>query len=148
MPSKQLRTVVGPWHTLEAGIAPLRHAVFVAEQGISAHLVCDAADQTAVHAVTYNAQGQVVASGRLLVEAPGVGRIGRMATAQAERGKGLGRQVLHALLDAARERHDHEVMLHAQSSAVGFYLKDGFTARGPEFMEAGIVHQEMVLALR
>ena len=147
MTTEALRTVVGPWSALEPGITSLRHAVFVAEQGISAHLVCDAADITAVHAATYNAQGQVIASGRLLVEAPGVGRIGRMATAQAERGKGLGRVVLHALLETARKRHDHEVMLHAQSSAIGFYLKDGFTPRGPEFMEAGIAHQEMVLAL-
>ena len=148
MTTEPLRTVVGTWNSLELDIAPLRHAVFVAEQGISAHLVCDAADVTAVHAAIYNAQGQVIASGRLLAEAPGVGRIGRMATAHAERGKGLGRLVLQALLEAARKRHDREVTLHAQTSAIGFYLKDGFTARGPEFMEAGITHQGMVLVLQ
>lgn len=148
MTSDPFRTVLGTWTNLEADIAPLRHAVFVQEQGINAQLVCDSADLTATHAALYDQNGQVVASGRLLTEAPGVGRIGRMATAHAERGRGLGRQVLHALLGAARTRNDHEVMLHAQSSAIGFYLKDGFTARGPEFMEAGIAHQEMVLALR
>ncbi len=147
MTSTPLRIEAGSWSALAAVITPLRHAVFVDEQGINAHLVCDDADRTAVHAVVFDAEGKAISSGRLLVEAPGIGRIGRMATARAVRGQGLGRKVLHALLDAAQARHDREVMLHAQSSAIGFYLKDGFTARGPEFVEAGIAHQEMVLAL-
>jgi predicted GNAT family N-acyltransferase len=38
-------------------------------------------------------------------------------------------------------------MLHAQASAVGFYRRSGWQLRGPVFEEAGIAHQEMVLAL-
>ena len=56
--------------------------------------------------------------------------------------------MLDALVEAARARGDHEVMLHAQASAVGFYLRAGFVARGAAFEEAGIAHQEMVLSLR
>jgi predicted GNAT family N-acyltransferase len=39
------------------------------------------------------------------------------------------------------------VLLHAQSSAVGFYTRAGFTPRGEPFEEAGIPHLEMVRAL-
>jgi predicted GNAT family N-acyltransferase len=63
------------------------------------------------------------------------------------RGSGVGRAVLDALLQAARERGYREVVLHAQCSAAGFYRRSGFAARGPEFKEAGVAHIEMSLAL-
>ena len=59
------------------------------------------------------------------------------------RGAGIGRPLLETLLDAARQRGCREVLLHAQASAVGFYARAGFTARGPAFTEAGIAHQAM-----
>ncbi len=139
--------LVGDWNTWEARITPLRRAIFVDEQGIAEHLVVDEADPVAIHAVVRNAVGQVVASGRMLVHAPGVARIGRMATHRVLRGKGLGLQVLRALMAAARARGDSEVMLHAQCSAEGFYAREGFAPRGPVFVEAGIAHQDMVRAL-
>ena len=140
-------TAVGDWHTWGARIAPLRRAVFVEEQAISEQLVWDEADADAVHALVHNALGQVVASGRMLVHAPGVARIGRMASHRMLRGSGLGLQVLRALMAAARARGDTEVMLHAQCSAEGFYAREGFVPCGPVFVEAGIAHQEMVRTL-
>jgi predicted GNAT family N-acyltransferase len=80
-------------------------------------------------------------------QAPGIGRIGRMAVSKVLRGTQLGRQVLFSLVDASRARGDREVMLHAQLSAQGFYDRLGFVARGPVFEEAGIGHIEMVLPL-
>ena len=141
-------TAIGDWQTWGARIAPLRRAVFVEEQAISEALVWDEADASAVHAVLHNTLGQVVASGRMLEHAPGVARVGRMATHRVLRGSGLGMQVLRALVQAARLRGDTEVMLHAQCSAEGFYAGEGFVPRGPVFVEAGITHQEMVLPLQ
>jgi YbgC/YbaW family acyl-CoA thioester hydrolase len=140
-------TAVGSWEAWGAGITPLRRAVFVEEQAISETLVWDEADASAVHAVVHNALGQVVACGRMLTHAPGVARIGRMATHQMLRGGGLGLRVLRALVQAARQRGDAEVMLHAQCSAEGFYAGEGFVRRGEVFVEVGIAHQEMVLPL-
>jgi len=140
-------TAVGSWEAWGVGITPLRRAVFVEEQAISETLVWDEADASAVHAVVHNALGQVVACGRMLTHAPGVARIGRMATHQMLRGGGLGLLVLRALVQAARQRGDTEVMLHAQCSAEGFYAGEGFVRRGEVFVEVGIAHQEMVLPL-
>ena len=56
-------------------------------------------------------------------------------------------KVLDALMKAARARGDHEVLLHAQTSAAPFYLRAGFAPRGVEFEEAGIPHVEMVRVL-
>jgi predicted GNAT family N-acyltransferase len=83
----------------------------------------------------------------LLQHVPGVAKIGRMAVIQSVRGSGVGRAVLEALMKAARARGDHEVLLHAQTSAAPFYARSGFTPRGAEFEEAGIPHIEMVRAL-
>lgn len=140
-PPTQIQIV--SWQDLANPITLLRNRVFVDEQGIDASLVCDGDDLTAVHATALNGLGQVVASGRLLTHAPRTGKIGRMATDKALRGQGLARQVLHALMQASRERGDTRIILHAQASAVGFYLKEGFSASGPEFEEAGIAHQTM-----
>jgi predicted GNAT family N-acyltransferase len=70
-----------------------------------------------------------------------------MAVVASLRGSQVGRQMLDALVTAARQRGDRQVMLHAQASAVGFYRRLGWQPQGPAFVEAGIEHQEMVLAL-
>jgi hypothetical protein len=64
-----------------------------------------------LHAVVRNRLGQPLATGRLLTEAPGVGRIGRMAVIRVMRGTQLGADVLKALLAAAWARGDREVVL-------------------------------------
>ena len=53
-----------------------------------------------------------------------------------------------AVLQAARQRGDREVVLHAQRSAEGFYGRLGFQPRGEPFEEAGIPHIEMFTELR
>jgi len=88
--------------------------------------------------------GMALATGRLLQHAPGVARIGRMAVKKQMRGSDLGRRVLHALMEAARDRGDAQVLLHAQCSAEGFYKRSGFAPHGAVFEEAGIAHIEMV----
>jgi len=138
---------VGTWDELGREAQSIRTAVFVEEQKIPAEMEWDAADAACLHAVAYNRLGMALATGRLLEHAPGVARVGRMAVLQALRGSGVGGAVLHALTAAARERGEHQLLLHAQASAVAFYRRAGFTARGAAFEEAGIPHQEMVRSL-
>jgi YbgC/YbaW family acyl-CoA thioester hydrolase len=142
-----VETRIGDWAALGATAAPIRHAVFTQEQGIDAALDHDGADAGAVHAVAFNRFGVALGTGRLVTTAPGVGKIGRMAVVAPMRGSSVGRQLLDALVQAARLRGDREVMLRAQASAVGFYRRHGWQLRGPAFEEAGIEHQEMTLAL-
>ena len=141
------RLEIGKWEDLGAPARTLRTAVFVDEQRIPAELEWDAADATAIHALARNWLGVPVATGRLLQQAPGVGKIGRMAVSRVLRGSNLGRDVLQALIQAARERGDREVFLHAQRTAEGFYARLGFVQRGEPFEEAGIVHIEMAHSL-
>lgn len=137
----------GDWNALGRDAARLRTAVFVREQGIPADVEADALDASARHAVLYNRLGQPVATGRLLQQAPGVSRIGRMAVDRSVRGAQWGRVLLAALLEAARARGDTQVQLHAQCSAQGFYERAGFTVAGAPYEEAGLAHVLMTQAL-
>ena len=138
---------VGGWDALGLHAQAIRTAVFIDEQQIPVAMEWDEHDATAVHAVAFNRFGLPLATGRLWPHAPGIARIGRMAAIQAVRGSGVGRRVLDALMDAARARGDREVLLHAQTSAQGFYARAGFVPAGPVFDEAGIAHIEMTRAL-
>jgi YbgC/YbaW family acyl-CoA thioester hydrolase len=139
---------VGDWVTLGADAQRLRSEVFVQEQHIPKELEWDAADASAVHAVAYNRMGVAVATGRLLSsEAPGVGKIGRMAVDRVLRGGHIGKQVLAALTNAARQRGDRSVVLHAQRSAESFYQRLGFERQGAPYEEAGIPHVTMTISL-
>ena len=135
---------VGGWTELGAAAKAIRTAVFTQEQQVPLAMGWDDADAGAVHALARNRLGLPLATGRLLEQSPGVARIGRMAVIPALRGSGVGRAVLDALLDAARDRGDREALLHAQTSAAGFYVRAGFSARGPIFEDAGITHVEML----
>ena len=141
---------VGDWATLGEAASAVRTAVFVDEQDIASEDEWDAADATAAHAVVRNALGMPVATGRLLPpdeDSRGAARIGRMAVDRSLRGSGLGRQVLQALEQAARERGHARIALSAQRSAKAFYQRLGYVVEGAPYDEVGIAHIRMARAL-
>jgi YbgC/YbaW family acyl-CoA thioester hydrolase len=139
---------VGPWTELRDAARRIRTDVFVDEQKVPLEMEWDEADETAVHAVAFNKLGMPVATGRLLPSDKGAAKIGRVATNRVLRGAGVGKGVMEALMAAARQRGDREIVLHAQRTAERFYLGLGFAPRGEEFEEAGIPHIEMTRPLR
>ena len=145
--AEMTEVATGDWNALGRDAGRLRTAVFVQEQGMAPEVEADALDATARHAVLYNRLGAPVATGRLLQEAPGVGRIGRMAVDRGVRGTQWGRKLLDALVEAARARGDSELRLSAQRSAEGFYRRAGFAVAGEAYEEAGIAHVAMARSL-
>lgn len=117
----------------------IRETVFVLEQNAPIEEEWDALDPLCIHAIARDLQGQPIGTGRLTPER----KIGRMAVLREWRGKGVGAAVLVALMGHAQRRGWPEVSLHAQVSALGFYLAHGFEAYGERFWEAGIEHQPM-----
>ena len=127
----------------------VRREVFVREQGVPEEEEIDAHDRTdasACHALLV-LSGRPAAAGRFFARPDGAVQIGRMAVRAEFRGLGYGRAILDALVDEAKRRGYPRVVLHAQTHARGFYERAGFTAHGPEFLDAGIVHVEMERAL-
>jgi predicted GNAT family N-acyltransferase len=128
--------------TLRAKAYALRHAVFVVEQGVPAELERDEHDEAAFHVVALSGD-RCVATGRLVRQAGGVGRVGRMAVAARSRRSGLGARVLAALEARAREEGLGAIELHAQLYVEAFYLAHGYARTGAPFVEAGIDHVVM-----
>ncbi|MDP1646413.1 MAG: GNAT family N-acetyltransferase [Thiobacillus sp.] len=117
----------------------VRRAVFIDEQGVPEALEWDTDDAGAVHLLAVDREGQAIACARLLPD----GHLGRMAVLPAWRGRGVGRALLAAALDAARTHGHTTLRLSAQTHAAGFYARAGFFAVGEDYEEAGIPHVAM-----
>lgn len=133
----------GDWEQLRALALPLRWSVFVDEQKVPAELEVDDWDPQSLHAVARDAAGQVIGTARLLPD----GHLGRIAVARAWRGTGVGTMLVRAMLAVARERGHAEVVLSAQTHAIGFYRRLGFVPEGEPYDDAGIPHVMMRLRL-
>ncbi|HUQ75750.1 MAG TPA: GNAT family N-acetyltransferase [Burkholderiales bacterium] len=126
------------WPAAQVEAKRIRFAVFVEEQRVPAEIELDEHDAQSIHAIAC-IDGAAVGTARLLPD----GHIGRMAVLKSSRGKGAGRALLRALVEAARRRGDREVLLSAQVHALGFYRAEGFEPEGAVYEEAGIPHQAM-----
>ncbi len=128
-------------------ILKLRCAVFVVEQNCPYQDIDGRDDFEGVH-VFLEEDGEVLAYLRAYYpegEQEQL-RIGRVIS--AKRGIGLGAKVVEAGIRCAKEQlHAKRIYIEAQCYAVGFYEKFGFAICGEEFLEDGIPHVGMMLAL-
>jgi predicted GNAT family N-acyltransferase len=120
----------------------IRRQVFIEEQHVPEEIELDADDARAFHALA-TLGGDAIGCGRMLDHGDGEVKIERMAVLPQFRGTGVGRDILRFLMDRARARGLRKAILHAQLTAEGFYLKEGFTPIGGVFDEAGIAHRKM-----
>lgn len=126
-------------------ILALRSAVFVVEQDC-AYLDPDDRDlEPDARQLWVEQDGTVVATLRLLSDADGTVRIGRVATARSARGNGLAAVLMRRALDIAGER---EIVLGAQSYLSDWYARFGFARDGADYVEDGIPHVPMRRSLR
>lgn len=121
----------------------VRQAVFIVEQNIAKDIEFDSVDPECFHFIARDNFHQAIGTARLSPHQ----KIGRMAVLPRWRNKGVGKALLLALMDKARRLGWTEVMLSAQTEAMGFYEQLGFTKVGDVFMEANIPHQGMRLEI-
>jgi predicted GNAT family N-acyltransferase len=131
------------WEDARELVQPIRVKVFILEQKVPEDLEWDEYDETAWHAVA-KSNHQVIGTGRLILN-QSTAKIGRMAIDPEFRGKGIGLEILKALINKGKEKGVQEFILHAQTHAIAFYAREGFEPYGPIFDEAGIPHVEMRL---
>jgi len=127
------------WPADGDALSAVRRAVFIDEQGVPPELEWDGLDPTARHLLAESGDGTVLGCARLLDD----GHIGRMAVLAGHRGRGVGSALLQAAMALARDAGLAAVWLDAQVQAIPFYQHHGFTAEGPEFLDAGIPHRRM-----
>ncbi|MFJ7289999.1 GNAT family N-acetyltransferase [Curtobacterium sp. NPDC098951] len=120
-------------------ILRLRQDVFVVEQA-AAYADIDGRDLEPGTLQFWAGQGSVDATLRLLREADGTERIGRVATAKAARGQGLSSRLMEAAIAEARSAR---IAIDAQAHLEQWYARFGFVRSGADFNEDGIPHLPM-----
>jgi ElaA protein len=124
----------------------LRRAVFIEEQGVSLEDEIDGRDGEALHLLA-RIDGKPVGTARIL-PGQGYGKIGRVCVLAEARGQGIGAALIRGALDRLRRMPGiATARLGAQTHALGFYEALGFTAEGPEYLDAGIPHRDMTCPL-
>lgn len=129
------------WHDGQDALKAIRKTVFIDEQHVPEELEWDGLDTECTQFLA-SFDSTPVAAARLTPE----GQIGRMAVLKDFRGKGLGSQLLVAVIAQAKHAGHKQVFLHAQVSVIKFYQQHGFAAEGESFIDAGIEHRSMRLA--
>ena len=125
----------------------LRRVVFIEEQGVAEADEVDDKDGEAIHFLV-RLNGDPVGSARLLILGD-QGKIGRVCVLAPARGAGIGAALIRQAVARFRQMPGIlTVKLGAQTHALGFYAGLGFVAEGPEYLDAGILHRDMVLYLR
>ncbi|MEM7203146.1 MAG: GNAT family N-acetyltransferase [Planctomycetota bacterium] len=82
----------------------------------------------------------VTATVRILTEADGLRRIGRVTTRRDRRSEGLAGRLMQAAIERVSPA---TVVLAAQSHLAAWYQRFGFAVEGAEFLEDGIPHVPM-----
>ncbi|GKX55801.1 GNAT family N-acetyltransferase [Leminorella grimontii] len=90
----------------------------------------DGYDLTAYHQMIIDAQGRVVAVGRLYVNADNEGSIRFLAVAEDVRYKGLGTLLAMTLESIARQEGVKRIVCRAREETVSFFEKLGFVNQG------------------
>lgn len=127
------------WARDRERLGEVREAVFMREQGVPAELEWDEFDADAIHLLAKDGQGKAIGTTRLLPD----GHLGRMAVVKEWRGRGVGSALLARAIEIAKRQGLRALVLNAQTQAVDFYARYGFTAEGEEFLDAGIPHLRM-----
>lgn len=138
-----LRIELLAWERARAEASRIRTVVFVEEQRVPPEIELDEMDAASLHALAFFGD-RAVGTGRLLPD----GHIGRMAVLREARSQGVGSAILERLVAEAGRRGLQEAVLSAQTHALRFYHRHGFTPVGAVYVEAGIPHQEMRRVLK
>lgn len=120
----------------------VRREVFIEEQGVPEDLEVDGKDDEATHFVA-SIDGNAVGAARLRQYDGRTAKVERVAVLKSHRGSGIGRALMEAVEQVAREMGYDELLLHAQVPVVAFYQRLGYEITSEQFEDAGIPHREM-----
>ena len=125
----------------------LRSEIFCVEQNC-VYQDLDNKDQKALHLMGYDDSDKLVAYARILV--PGVSykeaSIGRVVLSASLRGKGAGKELMQAAIDASiKKLNVNEIVISGQQYLEKFYNDLGFVTESEPYEEDHILHIKMRL---
>ncbi|SDC79784.1 Predicted N-acyltransferase, GNAT family [Terribacillus halophilus] len=123
----------------------VRTLVFVEEQKVPADLEIDELENESIHFVGYEDDVPGAAGRMRLVD--GYAKMERICIRKEFRGKQFGHKLMWAMEEEAKKHGMQKAKLNAQTRAIPFYERLGYTVVSEEFMDAGIPHKTMTKQL-
>ena len=124
----------------------LRRLVFIEEQQVPEDEEVDGDDDHCTH-ILARVDGIAMGAARFQY-IDGKAKIQRVCVLKEARGTGLGAQLMRGILETIKTEGKVETaVLGSQTHALAFYEKLGFSAFGDEYLDAGILHQDMKITL-
>jgi predicted GNAT family N-acyltransferase len=121
----------------------IRLVVFVHEQKVPPEEEVDNLEDLCTHFIAEGDDQTALGTARLYITPDGQAKAQRVAVHKDARGLGVGAELMRFLEEEALSRGHGEVILGAQTQAIPFYERIGYTCYGAEFMDAGIPHRWM-----
>ena len=94
----------------------------------------DEMEMDCAHAMAIDSNGKIIGVCRLQFNSPTQAQIRYMAVIEKEQGRGIGKRLIQYMEDKAKQRNVENVILHARSSALNFYLNCGYTNNGKSYL--------------
>ena len=131
------------WIKNQNEIKKIRTVVFLHEQNIPEELEWDEYDKSALHFGLFY-KSCLVAYARSIEN--NVYWIGRMTVHKEYRNIGIGSHLLQLVIAFLRDRNSQkDIFVSAQVQAIHFYEKNNFSVRRKTYLDAGILHTDMIL---
>ena len=137
-----IQIVQTTWLASEKDLRAIRTSVFIDEQLVAPDFEWDEIDKTAVHLLAIY-KNVPIACLRII----DYHKIGRMAVLKDWRKKGLGAALLLEAAKLCKAHGSKRIYLSAQTHAIGFYEKCGFTVTSTVYQDVHIAHVDMQLDL-
>lgn len=125
----------------------VREAVFVKEQKYPISEEFDSYDDICSHLVIYDGKNPIATARIFMIESTKTAKLGRIAVLKEYRGCHIGALLMTELIKKARNMAAEEMYISAQTYAVPFYEKFGFTPYGDEYNDIHIPHYDMKASL-
>ncbi len=120
----------------------IRREVFITGQNVPEQEEVDGKDEQCRHYLMRD--GDTPMGTARVLDLGARAKIQRVAVLRSHRGIGAGGRLMRFVLADLATQGFKQAVLGAQTHAIGFYERVGFTAFGPEYDDAGIAHRDMV----
>jgi ElaA protein len=131
-----------------AACVVIRYRVFIVAQDVPGNLEIDDYEDSSVHYLALDRESPV-GTARYRIVGDATGKIERMAVLPERQESGVGTALVRRVVADLKALGTIAIIkAGAQTHAVPFYERFGFEAVGPEYLDAGIRHRDIVMPLR
>lgn len=104
----------------------------------------DGHEETSYNAFVKDKEGNVIACGRLQLNDANTGQIRYMAVANDQQGKGLGKMILKALEEKAKQLGATRIELQARENALDFYRANNYSLKEKTHLLFGVIQHYLM----